>query len=556
MITNTNLRDSIRPCNHKMELLMHLAFAAQMRELDRQTIEEIGIPGMVLMENAGRATVDLMVKTFGPVAGKTVCIFAGPGNNGGDGLVIARTVHGLGAFPFVFFLADPEQLQGDAALNCAIFKRLLLPFQVFDSVEKMPTLLDTVLTLHRMHPIHSLVDALFGTGLEREVRSPFLDGINGINLLRDRHHLPVVAVDIPSGLNSDTGTTLGGSVQADLTVTYGLPKPGQYHHGGPGVGQLERVDIGIPTKIVAKASLKGSVLDSSITGQLRQRPTATHKGANGHLLILAGSEGKTGAALLCGRGALHSGAGLVTFAVPQNLSAIFETAIAESMSVALPASQKFFSIDDYDRISALAVGKNGLVLGPGIGTEESTAQLVLRLYSEFSRPMVVDADALNILAAHPEVIRRPAGPRIFTPHPGEMSRMLGASIETVQADRLKAAQWLNPEHRENLPPMITVLKGAGTIVAAASGAWTINTTGNPGMGTGGMGDVLSGIIGGLLVQGYPPWNAACLGVYLHGLAADFIARSRPYGFTASEVAQMLPEVIGMCATQPQKESIC
>jgi len=169
---------------------MQLAFAAQMRELDRQTIEEIGIPGMVLMENAGRGTVALMEKTLGPVAGKTVCIFAGPGNNGGDGLVIARTVHGLGAFPFVFFLLDPEQLKGDAAHNFVLLKRLRLPYQVLDHAEKMLTLADTVLTLNRIHPIHALIDALFGTGLEREVSGHFLDVINCLNALRDRHRLP------------------------------------------------------------------------------------------------------------------------------------------------------------------------------------------------------------------------------------------------------------------------------------------------------------------------------------------------------------------------------
>jgi len=535
---------------------MQLAFAAQMRELDRQTIEEIGIPGMVLMENAGRGTVALMEKILGPVAGKTVCIFAGPGNNGGDGLVIARTVHGLGAFPFVFFLLDPEQLKGDAAHNFVLLKRLRLPYQVLDHAEKMLTLADTVLTLNRIHPIHALIDALFGTGLEREVSGHFLDVINCLNALRDRHRLPVVSVDIPSGLNSDSGAVLGGVIQADLTVTYGLPKPGHLHHGGPCVGRLERIDIGIPAKIVTLMQLQGSVLDCTIASRLRQRTKAAHKGANGHLLILAGSEGKTGAALLCGRGALHSGAGLVTFAVPENLNPIFETAIVEAMSVALRGSQGFLSVDDYERIETVATGKNGIVLGPGIGTEETTAHLVLRLYSENSSPQVVDADALNILANHPDILRQPAGPRIFTPHPGEMARLLGSSIEQVQTDRLKAAQWLNAEANADWPPMITVLKGAGTVVAAASGAWTINTTGNPGMGTGGMGDVLAGIIGSLLVQGYDPWEAACLGVYLHGLTADRIASGRPYGYTASEVAQMLPEVIGILLTPTNKENLC
>lgn len=535
---------------------MQLALAAQMREIDRTTIEDIGIPGMVLMENAGRGTVALMEKTFGPLGGKTVCIFAGPGNNGGDGLVIARTVHGLGAYPFVFFLLDPEQLKGDAAHNFAILKRLHLPYQTFDYSKKILTLVDTVLTLNRIHPIHCLVDAIFGIGLEREVDGHFLDVINCLNILRDRHRLPLVSVDIPSGLDSDTGTVLGGAVVADLTVTYGLPKPGHFHHGSPNIGHLERVDIGIPTKAVARMNLDGSVLDGNIAGELRQRARAAHKGSNGHLLILAGSEGKTGAALLCGHGALHSGAGLVTFAVPGDLNPIFETAIAESMSVPLPASRRFLSADDYEQIATLAAGKDGIVLGPGIGIEEATAHLVLRLYSECRHPLVVDADALNILAGHPDILRRPAGPRIFTPHPGEMARLLGSTIELVQADRLKAAQWLNAGPDADRPPMITVLKGAGTVVASTSGAWAINVSGNPGMGTGGMGDVLAGIIGGLLVQGHAAWNAACLGIYLHGLAADRIASSRPYGYTATEVAQILPQVIGSLIKQSNKENIC
>ena len=523
---------------------MQLALAAQMRELDRQSIEEIGIPGMVLMENAGRSTVDQMEQALGPVAGKTVCVFAGPGNNGGDGLVIARTVHGLGGFPMVFFPAAPERLTGDAGLNFEIYRRLRLPYQVLDNQEKSFTLADTVLALNRMHPIHFLVDALFGTGLEREISGGFLETITCINALRHSHRLPVVSVDIPSGLHSDTGAILGCAVQADLTVTYALAKPGHYHHGGDRSGRLVCVDIGIPASLVARMKLQGMLIDqAALVRHLRVRPATAHKGSNGHLLILAGSAGKTGAALLCGQGALRSGAGLVTFAAPHDLNPIFETAIAEAMSVPLPASSGFLSVDDYQRIEVLCAGKNGIVLGPGIGTEPETRELALRLYGAYAGPMVVDADALTILAAHPDLLRNPPGPRILTPHPGEMARLLGASVEAVQADRLKAAQWLNANGADR-PPIITVLKGAGTMVSTTGGAWAINASGNSGMATGGMGDVLAGIIGGLLVQGHDPWQAACLGVHLHGLAADRIAADQPYGYTATEVARQLPQVIG------------
>lgn len=533
---------------------MQLALSAQMRELDRQTIEEIGIPGMVLMENAGRGTVDAMQRHLGPVRGKSLCIFAGPGNNGGDGLVIARTVHGLGAYPFVFFLQDPELLSGDAGHNFAICKELRIPYQVLDFSEKMLSLIDTVLTLNRMHPMHSLVDAIFGIGLQRQIEGTFLDVINCINILGERHHMPVVSVDIPSGLHSDSGAVLGAAVRADLTVTYGLPKPGHFHHGGAQIGQLERVDIGIPLRVVERMRLRGEVLGGETGMALAERQTIAHKGSNGHLLILAGSTGKTGAALLSGQGALRSGAGLVSFAVPTDLNPIFETALAEAMTAPLLNSKGALSIDDYDQIEALAQGKQALVLGPGIGTDAATAEVVYRLYTENACPQVVDADALNLLAGRPEIIHQPAGPRIFTPHPGEMARLLGCSIAEVQSDRLKAAQWLGERHEG--APLITVLKGAGTVVAASDGHYALNSSGNPGMGSGGMGDVLAGIIGGLLVQGYTPWQAACLGVYLHGLAADHLAVTQPWGYLATEVAQALPIVLGGLFNNQRKEQIC
>jgi NAD(P)H-hydrate epimerase len=511
-----------------------------MQGLDRAAIEDFGIPGVVLMENAGLGTFRAMEKSFGPVRGRSVLVFIGPGNNGGDGLVIARHVFQRGGTPYLVFLVDPEKLGGDAGINAAVVAELGLPGMVLREESDLAALEEETTRLFFNHPLHSMVDALFGTGLKRPIEGRFAAVVHWLNRLRRDHGQPTVAVDIPSGLSADTGQPLGCCVQADLTVTYGLAKPGHYHNGGPAVGTLSVVDIGIPPTVVQQAGLDGEVLDDSVAQLLRPRATNAHKGTCGHLLILAGSEGKTGAAILSARAALRSGCGLVTLAVPARLNPIFETALPEAMTVPLAASSVFFTADDYARIMELAEGKGGLVIGPGLGTEPATGELVRRLYSETDLPMVVDADALNLLAMEQGCIARPGGPRILTPHPGEMARLSGMSTKEIQADRLQAAAWLQdrdlPANRE----IITVLKGAGTVLHSSHGSWAINTTGNSGMAAGGMGDVLSGLLGGLLVQGYTPWDTARLGVYLHGLAADLLAGKRPYGYTASEVADSLP----------------
>ena len=522
---------------------MKLATAEEMQGLDRRTIEEIGVPGIVLMENAGRGTADFMAQELGSFRGKSVLIFAGPGNNGGDGLVIARHVHQRGGFPHIFFLVDPDRLKGDAAVNCRIVRRLGLPSQVVDSGEALERAVRQLADIHLRHPVHSLVDALFGTGLGRPLEGRFLAATRQINSLKQKYGWPVVSVDIPSGLHADSGQVLGGAVEASLTVTFGLAKPGHFMHGGPLTGTLHVVDIGIPSQVVEEAGLAGELLDRGIGSLLHSRPRNAHKGTCGHLLILAGSEGKTGAALLCARGALHSGAGLVTLAVPYRLNQIFETSLPEAMTVPLPSTATSLSARDMDLIVSLCKGKKGIALGPGLGTDAATEELVLRLYREMELPMVVDADAINLLARHRDSLLDVAGPRILTPHPGEMARLTGRTTGDIQADRLAAALWQGD--RGSHHQIITVLKGAGTVIGSTDGRWAVNASGNPGMATGGMGDVLSGIIGGLLVQGYGPWQAACLGVYLHGAAADLQAEGS--GYLASEVAAMLPRAMSILA---------
>ncbi len=521
---------------------MKCASPEQMQALDQVSIQKIGIPGLVLMENAGRASLDAMEAALGPVSDRSVCVFVGPGNNGGDGLVIARHVLQRGGRPLLVFLKEPEQFFGDAAINAAICTQLKLPCWQLQREEDLQTIKETLWQKHGEYPLHSVVDALFGTGLVRKVEGLYAAAVQFINSLREDQGWPVVAVDIPSGLCGQTGRALGAAVQADLTVTYGLPQPGHYLHGGPQVGKLVVADIGIPPVCVAQARLPGQVLDHKDTAALlRPRPRAGHKGTFGHLLIVAGSEGKTGAALLTAQGALRSGCGLVTLAVPADLNAIFASSLPEVMTVPLPHSSKYVSAADYGLISELAAGKAAVVVGPGLGLHSESGPLVRWLYRDLSQPLLIDADGLNLLALDPAGLASNAGPRIFTPHPGELARLSGMSIPQIQEDRLMAARWLDGRIKNS--EMITVLKGAGTVLCSSQGNWAINSSGNEGMAVGGMGDVLAGIIGGLLAQGYPPWEAACLGVFLHGRAADLLAQERWQGFTASEVAAAFPQAL-------------
>jgi NAD(P)H-hydrate epimerase len=527
---------------------MKLATSAQMRELDRTAIEEIGIPGVVLMENAGRSTVTQMEQNFGPVSGKSVLIFVGPGNNGGDGLVIARHVHNRHGHPVLIFLVDPEKLGGDAAINAVICSRMHIGQRLILQEDALAQLRTDIEKIHFAHPVHCLVDSLFGTGLKRSLKGRFAAAVHLINELAKTQRWPVVAVDIPSGTAADTGATLGCTVQADLTVTYGLAKPAHYLHGGPNIGRAVVADISIPAQVISTARLPGKVLDRELCKNLLPRKKATHKGTFGHILILAGSEGKTGAAILSGQAALHSGCGLVTLAVPSRLNAIFETSLPEAMTVPLSGSATFFSEQEYNQILELLAEKTALVIGPGLGMHPDTGSLVRRLYRELALPMVVDADALNLLALEPDSIRDNGGERILTPHPGEMARLTGLPTAEIQADRLAAAAWLNAQ-QNNTPEIITVLKGAGTVVCSSRGNWSINSSGNNGMATGGMGDVLSGYTGGLLAQGYSSCTAAEIGVYIHGLAADTLAEQTGYGYLASEVAAALPAAAAELQTE-------
>ncbi|MBW1636530.1 MAG: NAD(P)H-hydrate dehydratase [Deltaproteobacteria bacterium] len=524
---------------------MKLPDCREMQALDSAAINDFHIPGIVLMENAGLGTVRMIENHCGSCEGTFAIIFIGPGNNGGDGLVIGRHLHQRGCLPIFFFLVPPETLKGNAAVNLRIVQKLNLPFHLINRcslVEKVPALIERSRKTNR--PCCAVIDAIFGIGLKREVESHFAAAIRLINRRDFSGTSTVVAVDTPSGLDSNTGKPLGTCVKADFTATYCCAKPGHFVHGGsPWTGQLEVIDIGIPPETVRHADIRTELLTGKTFKQISSnlpRKKTCHKGDHGHLLILAGSAGKTGAAILAARGGLRSGAGLVSVFAPSNLTSIYEISLIEAMTISLPQSRDFFLLDDLESIMENMAGKEALIVGPGLGTDKSTIELVLHLYHQATCPLILDADAINCLALSIDHLGPPAGPRILTPHPGELSRLINRSTENVQNNRIESAVeacnlFKNPDH-----DIIMVLKGAGTLITTSGGYTFINRSGNPGMAAAGMGDVLSGVIGALICQGMSVCSGSNAGVFLHGCAGDALYRQSGHGYTATELADRIP----------------
>ncbi len=406
-----------------------------------------------------------------------------------------------------------------------------LNMDIVTSVEKTPLIGQTV----------------FGTGLDREISGHFADTIDLINNKDFSRNIPIISVDTPSGLDSNSGKILGKCVKATMTATYGCAKSGQVMQGSSAyTGNLTIIDIGIPPEVVQKANIATSMLTCENASHWLQglvRKNNSHKGTYGHLLILAGSTGKTGAAILAAKGALRSGCGLVSLCVPYNLNTIFETVLTEAMTVPLPTSASLLNASDLPTIMQQTEGKSAVVLGPGIGNDLRTVELVLYLYHHVKQPMIIDADALTILAQNNTMLKSPAGPRILTPHPGEMSRLINMDIKEILDNRLAAARLCYSRYNTDEQELIIILKGAGTLVIINNTQVMINTSGNPGMATGGMGDVLAGIIGSLICQGLPADLASGAAVYLHGMAGDHLYKKYGQGFNATELADSLPKII-------------
>jgi len=509
---------------------MKLLTAAEMREMDRRAIQDLGIPSLVLMENAGRTTYEILRREFPDLQGD-VAVLAGRGNNGGDGFVVARYLANAGTPAAVFLLGPRDRVSGDARVNLEILAQLGI------GVTEVLTDGDLKDALHRLARAGLIVDALLGTGLNSPVTGLMAALIRGVNRLR----VPVLAVDIPTGLSADTGEALGAALEAEVTATYGWPKLGQVLPPGRDyVGRLWQVDISIPPDLAGQAPLELAGA-RDLRALLPPRPWASHKGNFGHLLVLAGSEGKTGAAAMACEAALRAGAGLVTLGIPAGLNDILEVKLTEAMTLPLPEAAEARALGQtaLKPILAFLDDRSTLAVGPGLGTHPETRDLICRLVHDLPQPMVIDADGVNHLAGDAGSWKGAAGPRILTPHPGEMARLTGLTTADVQARRLDLARKTAARFGVTL-----VLKGAQTVVAAPDGRASLNSTGNPALASGGAGDVLTGLIGGFLAQGLSPWDAARLGVYLHGLAADFwVSRYGPRGMIAGDLLTALPPML-------------
>ena len=511
---------------------MRILTAEAMREVDRAAIEELGIPSLVLMENAAIGVVEAIGESFGEA--ESAAIFCGPGNNGGDGLAIARHLSVRGWEVRIFLVTGGRELAGDAATQLAICRKAEL------AVMEVAAPADLAGAAEAAAECDLVVDALFGTGLTRPLAGLFADAVEVINDLP----LPCVAVDLPSGLSGSQAQPIGPHVEADLTVTFAAPKVAHvFPPAADSVGEMAVTDLGIPPRLVEDVEEESGDLHLLVGEELAElipeRDPDSHKGDYGHALIVAGSPGKAGACILAARAAVRAGAGLVTAAVPEPILQTVDLGSIESMTLALPVGASGHLAEHAaEAVLDAAEGKAALALGPGLGQEPSTVAAIRRIALECPLPLVLDADGINAFAGKAGDLAGRRAETILTPHPGELGRLLGISTAQIQEDRIAAARGAAEE-----TGAIVILKGHMTLVASGTAVF-VNPTGNPGMATGGTGDVLTGLIAGLLAQGLDALDAAVLGVYLHGLAGDLAAsRLGEMALAANDLIEILPAAL-------------
>lgn len=505
---------------------------SQMAGIDNFTITEIGIPGMVLMENAALSVVKEIEKDIDCIKGKKVCLLAGKGNNGGDAFAIARHLYNNGAKVLVFLLAKKNEIKGDAKTNLDILDKMgvnvieILDISDLNDAKK-----------HLSHS-HLIVDGIFGTGIKGNIPQLISQIINFIN----EKDIPVISVDIPSGINGETGEILGTCIKAYKTVTFGYAKVGLFvHPAAQYTGETVVADIGIPKNVVDKFDIKNYIIDDETVRKIiPKRYSDSNKGSYGKLLLLTGSRGMTGAGCLAGKAALRSGLGLLYLGVPASLTNVYDSILIESVTLPLEDDDTgYITKGCIESLKEYMAGVDVIALGPGLSTKGDVGDVVFSIVENSKVPLVIDADGINVISKNIEVLKKSNVPVVLTPHPGEMARLLGTSPEEVQKNRINVARDFSRKWN-----VITVLKGSRTIVALPDGSIYINTTGNSGMATGGTGDVLTGMIASFICQGAKVHEGAILGVYFHGLCGDNIAKTKgEYGIIAGDLVEEIPYVI-------------
>jgi NAD(P)H-hydrate epimerase len=511
---------------------MRILNADQMREADRRTIQDIGIASLVLMENAGRQVVAAIESLYPDLAERSIAIVCGKGNNGGDGFVVARTLQQRGFDVSVFVIGSLSEVKGDARVNLAILGNIgQTVVEVAD--ETAWELHGAEITGHDL-----IIDAIFGTGLSAPL-SGFMETV--VADINDAG-VPIVSIDIPSGMSADTADEIGASIEATVTVTLGAPKlPLVLPPAEMKAGEVVIADIGIPSDVIEQ--LDGPRLELMTRDQMRAliqpRAADAHKGDFGRVLVVAGSVGKTGAAVLCAQGAMRAGAGLVTVASPASCQPVIAAHAVEYMTEGVEETPEgtvhYSAVDD-----VLAIDADVIVAGPGLGRGEGVTTFVRELLERCEGPLVLDADALNAFADEPALlVGREGRDLIITPHPGEMARLVGCTVEDLQADRIGIATDFAKRHK-----LYVVLKGYRTLVVTPDEKVFVNPTGCPGMATGGTGDVLAGMLGAWLAQLLDAEAACKLAVYLHGSAGELAdADNGEVSMTAGDLVDHIGDAI-------------
>ncbi len=524
---------------------MKIVSAEEMRAIDRATSERFGVPSLTLMENAGAAVTEHVLADYG--VAQRIVVFCGKGNNGGDGFVVARRLHEKGRAVQVVLLADPSELKGDAAI---MFGKLPVAATVVTASENLKS--DHLL---QAAEADLYIDALLGTGFKPPVRGLYADAIEILN----KRQAPVIAVDIPSGADADAMTPQksapeGLIARADLIVTFTAPRLAHVF-GSLTAGSTYVADIGSPEEAIVSSLNLNVITARDFAAMIAPRPAESNKGNYGHVLVVGGSVGKSGSVAMAGMAALRTGAGLATVATPKSVLATVAGFHAELMTETLPETEAgTISAEAAEKLGSLAKGKSVLAIGPGISRVAETSKLVRVLVKKSELPIVLDADGLNAFEEHSDELAGNGRMFVITPHPGEMARLMGSSIAEVQKDRLGVARKFAREHA-----VIVVLKGHRTLVVRPDGEAWVNTTGNPGMSTGGTGDILTGMVAAMIAQSTATRNpddtflAVLAAVHLHGLAGDVMREKvGEHSLVATDLLQGLPEAFQRAESAPKK----